>query len=280
MSALANLAGLYPPTGYQIWNFMILWQPVPVHTQPRDEDYLLAANRRCDRFDYFMLQFMNTSAYTDLFTKYRSLINYVEINSGTKIRTITDINDIYDTLFVERLKGFRLPDWAEKVMVPGGDFEYLAFNWLAIFTQMTEQKRLKSGWLLKEILDHCTSKIRSTLSPNRSIFMYFGHDITLGNMLNSLGLFQPLHVPPYASCLLFELYEGNGHPYLQLFYRRYLNDNNPQPLFIPDCGLKCPLSSWYEKYKDILPTQSFPDECRLRPGETLPPDGNPENNSL
>ncbi|KAG4079654.1 hypothetical protein HA402_010434 [Bradysia odoriphaga] len=133
----------------------------------------------------------------------RSLINYVEINSGTKIRTITDINDIYDTLFIERLKGLRLPDWAEK-----------------------------------------------------------------------------LHVPPYASCLLFELYEGNGNPYLQLFYRRYLNDNNPQPLFIPDCGLKCPLSSWYEKYKDILPTESFPDECRLRPGETLPPDGNPENNSL
>lgn len=35
----------------------------------------------------------------------------------------------------------------QQVMVPGGDFEYLAFNWLAIFTQQTEQKRLKSGYI-------------------------------------------------------------------------------------------------------------------------------------
>ena len=62
-----------------------------------------------------MLQYMNTTAYTDLFTKYRSIIDYVEKNSGTKIRTITRINDIYDTLFIERLKGKRLTNWAEKV---------------------------------------------------------------------------------------------------------------------------------------------------------------------
>lgn len=92
-------------------------------------------------------------------------------------------------------------------------------------------------------------------------------------------MFQ-VSVPPYTSCLLFELYQGNGYPYLQLFYRKYLKDNDPSPIPIPGCETHCPLSNWYQIYKDILPTQSIEEECRLHEGETLPPGGNPENNSL
>ena len=63
-----------------------------------------------------MLQYMNTTAYTDLFRKYRSIIDYVEKNCETKIPTITRVNEIYDTLFIEKLKGKRLPSWSEKVL--------------------------------------------------------------------------------------------------------------------------------------------------------------------
>jgi len=40
MSAAANLAGLYTPTGDQIWNNNLgtLWQPIPIHSIPRDLD--------------------------------------------------------------------------------------------------------------------------------------------------------------------------------------------------------------------------------------------------
>ena len=107
MSAEANLARLFRPFGDQIWKKDLEWQPTPVHTVPRPQDYLVASERRCDRFDYVMLQFMNTSAYTDLLTKYAPLIKYAEEYSGLTLRTVTDITNLYDTLFIERLKGKR-----------------------------------------------------------------------------------------------------------------------------------------------------------------------------
>lgn len=51
-------------------------------------------------------------------------------------------------------------------------------------------KQSRSGHLLKEILDRFTDKTMSTLTPDRSLWMYFGHDCTLADMLNSLGVFD------------------------------------------------------------------------------------------
>ncbi|XP_031627359.1 testicular acid phosphatase homolog [Contarinia nasturtii] len=41
MSALANLAGLFPPHAEEIWHEDIAWQPIPVHTIPVKLDYAL-----------------------------------------------------------------------------------------------------------------------------------------------------------------------------------------------------------------------------------------------
>lgn len=82
-----------------------------------------------------------------------------------------------------------IPAWAEKLMAPGGDFEF-SINWFHIFTATNELKKMRSGYLLKEMLDRFTNKVESTLKPDRSLWMYFAHDVTVGTMLNSLGLFD------------------------------------------------------------------------------------------
>lgn len=85
---------------------------------------------------------------------------------------------------------YRLPTWTQKVLVPGGNFVYLAEYWLELTTSTTEMKRLKSGFLLKEILDRFKNKTISILSPDRSLWIYSSHDTTIAAMLNSLGVFD------------------------------------------------------------------------------------------
>lgn len=75
-------------------------------------------------------------------------------------------------------------------MESGGDFEYLALFHFKIFTPTIEMKKLKSGFLLIEMLNRFMAKSQATLLPDYSLFMYFAHDNTIANMLNSLGLFE------------------------------------------------------------------------------------------
>ena len=107
-SAKANVAGLYSSADTQEWNENIEEHiPIPVHTQPRADDYVLASEKQCDHFDYLMSEYMNSAEIRGLFKKHSSLIQYLEVNSGKKLKTLTDINVLYDTLFIERLKGKR-----------------------------------------------------------------------------------------------------------------------------------------------------------------------------
>lgn len=72
-------------------------------------------------------------------------------------------------------------------------------------------------------------------------------------------------MPPYASCLFFELHQNNGTFHVELYYKQERGEDKVplEPLVIPNCGQRCPLSKLYEIYHDIIPTEDFDTECRL-----------------
>lgn len=101
MSAQSTLAGFFSMD--ECFNL----ESIPIHITPLKDDYILAVEKNCDRFDYLMMEYANTTAYKRLFEDNKKLIEYVEKHSGYKIRSLTDVNDLYDTFLVERLKHFQ-----------------------------------------------------------------------------------------------------------------------------------------------------------------------------
>lgn len=85
---------------------------------------------------------------------------------------------------------FSLPQWAEQIMIDGGDFEYISSQQYLSSTRTTELKKLNAGYLLKEIFDRSAYKALSPSSMNQTLWMYFGHDSTISGVLNTLGVFE------------------------------------------------------------------------------------------
>lgn len=166
--------------------------------------------------------------------------------------------------------------------------EYIGKFDFVLYASTPEMARFASGFLIKEILEHFTQKVNSTLNPDRVLWLYSGHDYSITNALNSFGLFKEvenifisrfslsyvnftitiyfikqIHLPKYASSLAFELYKTNhGGYYVQLFYKKSEGES-PQLLDIPECGKKCPLDKFDELCQKFIPKNDIDTECRL-----------------
>lgn len=101
------MAGLFPPSGAQIWKENFNWQPIPIHSVPKNQDNLMAVEKPCDRYDYVMIEWQKTTEYTDLFVKYEQFIEYLEENSGAKLTSLASIAMLYGTFETEVANGYR-----------------------------------------------------------------------------------------------------------------------------------------------------------------------------
>lgn len=191
MSAEANMAGLFPPTANETWDEKINWQPIPVHTIPQSLDHVLYATKDCPKYKTIYEQYLEQSPEVRrIYTKHAELFQFLTKKSGANITTITDVYWLYNTLHIERDQNKSLARWVKEVIKPNGPMEYIATFDFKTYTDTPQLARLKSGFLLKEILEHFSQKANSTLEPNRLLWIYSAHDITITNMLNSLGLYK------------------------------------------------------------------------------------------
>lgn len=100
MSAEANLAGLYPPKGNQVWD-ALNWMPIPVHTIPETEDSLLAAKKLCPRYNYEYSQLLQSPKFKKIDLDNAKLYKYLTKNTGRKIDSLQQLEYLYDCLRIE-----------------------------------------------------------------------------------------------------------------------------------------------------------------------------------
>lgn len=103
MSAQANLAGLFPPTNEEMWHNNIPWQPIPVHTVPRQLDTVLSASKDCPKYKVARQNYLNASPEVHrIYTEYADIFPYLTKMSGANVTTITDAYWLHNTLAIER----------------------------------------------------------------------------------------------------------------------------------------------------------------------------------
>ncbi|XP_077370492.1 lysosomal acid phosphatase isoform X2 [Festucalex cinctus] len=262
MSAEANLAGLYPPIGEQVFSPNIKWQPIPVHTVPQSEEKLLAFPQRdCPRYEELMNETEQTEEYLNITNANKDIMELVRNKTGLKIMTVDAVWGVYDTLFCESRHNKSAPDW-----VTPSVWERLRFlkdfGLRVIFGvyKHQEKSRLQGGILLGEIVKNLSQAAKSKEMQRLKMMMLSAHDTTMAALQSSLNVFNGRQ-PPYASCLLIELYSDGGSLSVSMFYR---NESRIQPyeLQLPGCSLNCPLEEFVKITKPSI-SEDRQKECQL-----------------
>ncbi|XP_054479777.1 lysosomal acid phosphatase [Anoplopoma fimbria] len=263
MSAEANLAGLYPPAGQQVFKPDLMWQPIPVHTVPQSEERLLSFPLAdCPRYKQLMNETEHTEDFINMTNTYQDIIELVRNKTGLNKTNVETVWSVYDTLFCESRHNMSAPEWVtpdvmEKLRVLK-DFGFQAM--FGVHGQQ-EKSRLQGGLLLGEIVKNLSQMAVPGPEQRLKMMMLSAHDTTVAALQASLNVFNGRQ-PPYASCQIFELYrDDNGSVSVSLFYR---NDSKAEafPLQLPGCCLNCPLDDFVRITKLSI-SEDRDKECQV-----------------
>jgi lysosomal acid phosphatase len=258
MSAYCNFAGLFPPQGDQIWDSTLPWQPIPVHTVPQNDDWVLLADNCCDKYKKLFEEAKHSDDMKKLDEENEELYKNLTQWTGTNITNIFDVGEIYDVLFIENLYNLSLPKWAESVLPIMNKLKSVK---IATKTSTVTLARLRGGPLVGEMVKNMQDKIKGVIST-KQLFVYSAHDTTVSAFLAALQLYDGIP-PPYAATVFVELYQVNDSFVVEVSYKNSTGD--PTLLAIPGCAATCPFTSFVELYQGVIP-KDIKAECKLDDG--------------
>ncbi|KAM9239726.1 lysosomal acid phosphatase [Leptosomus discolor] len=263
MSAEANLAGLYPPEGQQMFNPNISWQPIPVHTVPESAERLLKFPLTpCPRYEQLQNETRHSAEYINKTKENWQFLQMVSNETGIRDVSLECVWSVYDTLFCEQAHKMDLPVWVTPdVMTQLKQLKDFGFEFLFGIHNRVEKARLQGGVLLDHIRKNLTKAANVSAHQNLKLLAYSAHDTTLVALQMALDVYNKIQAP-YASCHFFELYqEDDGNFSVEMFFRNE-SGKEPFPLTIPGCQHKCPLQRFLELTDPVVP-QDWEQECQV-----------------
>jgi hypothetical protein len=261
MSALANLAGMFPPEGTEIWNKNLSWQPIPVHSRPREIDPALWMDKPCPTADRLHDDMQKSDAVKKINADNADFFKFLEINTGIKPMSLDQMWRIFDPLNCEKKHSHnhKWPTWMNDTL-----FEKITtiYNLSTTFYYATpELQRFRGGLLFNEIADRMKQKSRNLTTPSRlKYYVYSAHDTTLIALMNNLGVYDGV-APSYANAIIVELYQ-NGNDFLVEMFKMNSTANITYPFAIPGCN-PCTLDTFLSLAETRRPKNWWVD-CGLR----------------
>lgn len=255
MSAYTFLAGLYPPTEKQKWLAEMPWQPIPVHSLPKELDNIVAGTKACK---IWKAMYQEQLAIQDTDPKFTELFDYLTKHTNQTLRSILHTDFLYSTLQSEQEAGLKLPDWTKTVFPSKMRTPFMLS--LAMLSFNETLQRLQIGPLLKEVrtyFDHTTNHS----NVDRSLYIYSGHDVTIVSLWRALG-YEELLEPEYGSSIVLELHEDveNSDFFVKTFYRNNTKMEVPMELKPEFCDDPCTYSQFKQHISELIP-DDWEAEC-------------------
>ncbi|CAF1439453.1 unnamed protein product [Adineta ricciae] len=267
MSAQSNLIGLYP--AMNVTSDKVPVQPIPIHTVPMSEDFLLGVNT-CPRYDEIEQGVYQTDEFKRMNAYYKPFFEKLQV--WTDISNITMYNawDIADTIFVEHLY-HKEPAWAtEEVRNNLTAINQLSFHFLYLDD---DTKRIRGGPFVQDVWSNMNQSKHGFAIPK--LKMYSAHDTTVSAALAFLRINYP-HQPQYASALFIDLYKQNQTYYVKVEYLNVTDSNKPQPYLLEGCPkVECPLDIFTAIYQP-----RFPGKVEVECGSKNKPPSDDGNNKI
>ncbi|KAG8307900.1 hypothetical protein J6590_010337 [Homalodisca vitripennis] len=263
ISGEAFLAGLYPPTDFQVWDKNILWQPIPMYSNSQDKTVEA----------FFCPKFMQERAKNrlkyeeDYAANLSAIYNYIYEHSGVNLTTPFGMLSAWDTFIAEDTEGYKVPDWANGIypepladLVGKMYIEYVAGDEIST--------NLIIGLFYEELLSAMGSKVNGTLSPDRKMYYYSGHDTSIVTLQAVLGIPKSdiIGMVKPGSALLFELHQNltTEEYFVQVLYIDGSSpDLEPASMDIPGCSHPCGFSQLVTLTQNFTHITNYTDACQI-----------------
>ncbi|KAJ2944615.1 hypothetical protein O0L34_g3970 [Tuta absoluta] len=202
MTALAAMAGMYPPPPAQRWNPSLDWQPVTYKTIPYDDDDLLYWYN-CPRYLSLRDKVYEQPEVKASIQTYNELFEYLSNRTSTDIDTPEDV--FYLSNLFQALESIKIqaPKWVRRRSKEINDVTKLEYS---IENYNPELIRLASGVLMNEIRNVMSQFVHGR-EDGRKLRMYSAHENNVAALMAAVGVFEP-HQPPYGSTFSLELRRG------------------------------------------------------------------------
>ncbi|XP_046743489.1 venom acid phosphatase Acph-1-like [Diprion similis] len=255
MSLQLVLAGLFPPTGLQIWNPDLAWQPVSVFSEKVNKDFLLYP-QECSTYQKAYKNFLRSKDARQQIDKYNSILAYLTKHTGKTVNTTSDAYYLYNLFKEEESQGLTLPSWTSEVYpFPMMNVTILDFHLRSYTTQL---KRLNGGVLLKQITDDMQNFRSGRLEPReRKAFFFSAHEKNVVAMARALGTNVP-QLPAYGSTIIFETLQDrdkNDKYFVRVLHYTGVTEKLITQT-IPGCSEVCPLDEFLKLLREVIPDQT------------------------
>ncbi|KAJ8941632.1 hypothetical protein NQ318_010658 [Aromia moschata] len=236
-SAESFLVGLYPDQNTS---------SIPIHqTSPA----ILGSLAECLRYDLlYAKQEAEEGYFKDVNEENSDTYDYIRENSLLPVYELLTANSIWDTLNIENIFNYTLPEWTESVFPEKLTNLTNVFALSLCYTE--EQQRLITGVFLNELINTFKSAIAEP-SSSQKVHLYSAHDVNLACFLNTFDSFTP-HMPHFASSIIFELKESKTAYYINAYYKP---EDEAIPITLRGCDFNCKLEDFTSLFSDMLITE-------------------------